>query len=124
MDGNDNLHRNEIDDIADIQKLSKLSQLKCFDLSSNKIPEINCLDHYLYQKKILKFFESNYSLTIKYIIQPIHPDNNTINNHTAAFISLFFASLYTHTANPIATTQKMIRVIIIPNIMGVIITVD
>ncbi len=48
LDGNDNLHRNEIDDIADIQKLSKLSQLKCFDLSSNKVPEINCLDHYPY----------------------------------------------------------------------------
>ena len=35
----------------------------------------------------------NYSLTIKYIIQPIHPDNNTINNHTTAFKSLFLASL-------------------------------
>ncbi len=124
LDSNDNLHRNEIDDIAEIQYLSKLSHLKCLDLSYNKIPEISCLDHYPYKKKILKLFESNYSLTIKYIIQPIHPDNNTINNHTAAFISLFLASLYTHTANPIAITQKMMSVIIIPNIMGVIITVD
>ena len=124
LDGNDNLHRNKIDDIAEIQKLSKLSYLKCLDLSSNKISEINCHDHYPYQKKILKLFESNYSLTIKYIIQPIHPDNNTINNHTAAFISLFLASLCTHMANPIATTQKMIKDIIIPIIAGVIITVD
>ena len=40
-----------------------------------------------------KLLDSNYSLTIKYIIQPIHPDNNTINNHTTAFKSLFLASL-------------------------------
>ena len=54
LNGNDNLHRNEIDDIAEIQNLSKIYHLKCLFRSSNKTPEINCLDHYPYKKKILK----------------------------------------------------------------------
>ena len=38
-------------------------------------------------------------------MQPIHPVTKTINNQTAAFMSLFLASLYTHTATIIAMTN-------------------
>ena len=41
-------------------------------------------------------------------MQPIHPVTKTINNQTAAFMSLFLASLYTHIATSIATTNQTI----------------
>ena len=49
------------------------------------------------------------------MIQPIHPVTKTINNHTAAFMSLFFASLYTQIAIINATTNQTIA-----KIMGII----
>ena len=41
-------------------------------------------------------------------MQPIHPVTKTINNQTAAFMSLFLASLYTHIATNIAITNQTI----------------
>ncbi len=39
-------------------------------------------------------------------MQPIHPVTKTINNQTAAFMSLFLASLYTHIATIIAIINQ------------------
>ena len=39
-------------------------------------------------------------------MQPIQPVRKTINSQTAAFISLFLASLYTQTANKIPIIKK------------------
>lgn len=40
------------------------------------------------------------------MMQPIHPVTKTINNQTAAFMSLFLASLYTHIATIIAIINQ------------------
>jgi hypothetical protein len=48
------------------------------------------------------------------MIQPIHDVTKTINNQTAAFISLFLASLYTQIAiNNAMTNQTTTKIIII-----------
>ena len=39
-------------------------------------------------------------------MQPIQPVTKTINNQTAAFMSLFLASLYTQIATKIAMTNQ------------------
>jgi len=45
LNGNENLHRNEIEDMAEIQGLSKLIHLKRLYLCSNKILEIKGLEN-------------------------------------------------------------------------------